>query len=95
MRTFDKSRKYNDNDRLKSVFVRAANRADNLPEYPEERKTREIVVTEEGAELLRVILKPWGRCDQWCAVFPGGEIKGGMDEIHAEIRRVMPPRRGM
>lgn len=85
-------RKYNDTDREKAPNSRLeAALSHPTPDYPQGRKPGQIIQRHNGQELV-IDLIPWGRCTQWRAVFPGGlEIMGGMDEIHAEIRRRIPP----
>lgn len=86
-------RKYTANDREKATNSRLAAALNRpAPDYPQGRVPGQIIQHQNGQELT-VALIPWGRCTQWKAIFPdGAEIRGGMDEIHAEIRKRMPPR---
>jgi len=78
-----------ENLRLAKILARPA------PDYPQDRQPGQIIQRQNGQELI-VELIPWGRCDQHRAVFPdGSEIRAGMDEIHAEIRRRLPPRKSV
>lgn len=90
-------RHYDDTDREAAKRARLGKIADIKHDEPRpaERQPGESIHRLNGQELI-VKLLPWGRCTQYRAVFPdGAEIKGGMDEIHTEIRRRMPPLRGI
>ena len=85
-------RKFTDKSRESANLARFRKILESEPlDYPQIRHPGQIIQRANGQELI-VELIPWGRCTQWRAVFPdGAEIKGGMGEIHAEIRKRMPP----
>ncbi|MCK4782153.1 MAG: hypothetical protein KAV87_00270 [Desulfobacteraceae bacterium] len=85
-------RKYSDQDRIKSAQVRLANAlAHPTPDYPLERVPGQIIHV-INRQILIVDLIPKGRCVQHLARFPDGtEILAGLNGIHAEIRKRMPP----
>ena len=89
-------RKYTDTDRAKATNNRLVHALSRIgTDYPQDREPGRIIQRQNGQEMI-VDLIPWGRCDQWRAVFPDGtEVRGGMDKIHAEIRGRMPPRKGL
>lgn len=87
--------KHRENQKLRSALgVAAVNR--NLingpcPDYPAQRENG-VIIQAVNKQIVVVDLIPEGRCDQWLALFPSGEFGvAGMNDIHAEIRRIMPP----
>ena len=84
--------KYTDYDRQKSAEVRLANAlAYPAPDYPLDRVPGQIIHI-VNRQILVVDLIPKGRCVQHLAKFPDGtEILAGLNGIHAEIRKRIPP----
>jgi len=93
-------RHYDDNDRDKAQRERFRNALEfPAPDYPTDRKPGKITVELNGMTLV-VDLIPDGNCTQWRVLFGGvlwvrngSVVVAGMKQIHAEIRRRMPPAR--
>lgn len=85
-------RRYTDQDRIKSAQARLANAlAYPAPDYPLDREPGQIIHM-VNRQILIVDLIPKGRCVQHLARFPDGtEVLAGLNGIHAEIRKRMPP----
>ncbi len=88
----DIMRHYTDQDRIKSAQARLANALEHpVPDYPLDREPGQIIHI-INRQILIVDLMPKGRCVQHLARFPdGSEILAGLNGIHAEIRKRMPP----
>ena len=89
-------RRYSDEDRAKGQRERLGKILGSpAPDYPQGRKPGRITVDVNGVALV-VDLIPAGNCTQWLAIFDGAPWKvAGMDKIHTEIRRRMPPLKGV
>lgn len=88
-------RKFSHKQAIAGVKARLSNLIDIPPPEQLIERVPGYIIHFVNGKFTVVGLEPEGRCDQHRALFKGGgSILSGMDGIHAEIRKIMPPLNG-